>query len=250
MNKGTKIVLYIALLTAVGMFGQLFVSSYAAKQARLAGDTDLIHVQIPASGSVSVNASKPGEAGMGYYGAGLIFAIVLLGMLVAHDVSAFVANRAIKTLYDDDTPPTGDPEYEQAEQEWANGQHLEAIRLMREYLVKRPREQHVAIRIAEIYEKDLNNPLAAALEYEEILTHKLSPDRWGWAAIHLCNIYSSKLNQHDKAVALLRRIESEYGNTAAADKARKRLAMVDGGGDEAAAAGGEVEESQPGQGQA
>ena len=34
---------------------------------------------------------------------------------------------------------------------------------MREYLKKNPREQHAALRIAEIYEKDLQNNLAAAL---------------------------------------------------------------------------------------
>jgi hypothetical protein len=94
--------------------------------------------------------------------------------------------------------------------------------MMREYLQKNPREQHVALRIAEIYEKDLHNPLAAALEYEEVLKQKLAPERWGWAAIHLCNLYG-KLNQHDKSVQLLRRIENEYGTTAAAEKARKRL---------------------------
>ena len=56
---------------------------------------------------------------------------------------------------------------------------------MREYLLKNPREQHVSLRIAEIYEKDLANPLAAALEYEEVLKQKLPAERWGWAAIHL-----------------------------------------------------------------
>ena len=99
---------------------------------------------------------------------------------------------------------------------------LERKKQRREYLKKNPREQHVALRIAEIYEKDLLNPLAAALEYEEVLKHKLAPERWGWAAIHLCNLYS-KLNHQDKVIALLRRIDAEYGNTAAAEKARKRL---------------------------
>src|SRR5437764_6258662 len=110
---------------------------------------------------------------------------------------------------------------------WANGDHLEAIKIMREYLAKNPREQHVAIRIAEIYEKDLNNNLAAALEYEEVLKHKLQPERWGWAAIHLCNLYF-RLNQEQKAHDLLRRIVNEYPTTPAAEKARKRLEQVDG----------------------
>ena len=82
------------------------------------------------------------------------------------------------------------------------------------------------------YEKDLNNPLAAALEYEEVLKHKLSPERWGWAAIHLANIYSGKLGKPDQAVALLRRIEAECGDTPPAEKARQRLALYDETGSE------------------
>jgi len=81
----------------------------------------------------------------------------------------------------------------------------------------------VALRIDEIYEKDLGNYLAAALEYEEILKKKLSAERWGWAAIHLANLYSGKLKKSQQAVDLLQRIVAEYGQTAAAKKARERL---------------------------
>ena len=148
--------------------------------------------------------------------------VVGLGLLLGHDISQQLGNRVVKGLYNDEGEGIASPEYDAAEQEWANGNYLEAIRMMREYLQKNPREQHVALRIAEIYEKDLANPLAAALEYEEVLKHKLPAERWGWAAIHLCNLYT-KLNQPDKCVALLRRIDNEYGATAAAEKARKRL---------------------------
>jgi hypothetical protein len=65
--------------------------------------------------------------------------------------------------------------------------------------------------------------LAAALEYEEVLKQKLPAEQWGWTAIHLCNLYSSKLNQPDKAIALLRRIDSDFGATSAAEKARQHL---------------------------
>ena len=143
-----------------------------------------------------------------------------------------------------------DPDYEAAEQVWADGNYLEAIQLMRDYLKKNPREQHAAIRIAEIYEKDLNNNLAAALEYEEILKQKLQPERWGWSAIHLCNLYF-RMNQSDKAVALLRRIDAEYGETAAAGKARKRLELIEtegvqAGGAEVAPSSEITEEPGPG----
>jgi TolA-binding protein len=167
---------------------------------------------------------------IGYLGAFLGIAI-LLGLLLARDLSHFFGGRSVDFLFNDEGTGIKNPEYEEAEQEWANGNHLEAIRMMRDYLTKNPREQYVALRIAEIYEKDLKNNLAAALEYEQVLKHKLPPDRWGWAAIHLCNLYS-KLGKTDDAVALLRRIVAEYGETPAAEKARKRLATFENVGEE------------------
>jgi len=172
----------------------------------------------------SVPASK---GHIGIWAALLLVSILGLGLLIATDVSQFFGNRALKVLYNDEGEGVANPEYEVAEQTWANGDHLEAIRLMRDYLNKNPREQFVALRIAEIYEKDLNNNLAAALEYEEVLKHKLPPERWGWAAIHLCNLYF-KLNQEQKGYDLLRKIVQDYSETPAAEKARKRLEQVGG----------------------
>lgn len=157
------------------------------------------------------------------YGAGLFAMILCLGLLIAYDFSWFAADRFEKFIFDEDLEGTKDPEYEQAEKAWANGDFIQAIQLMRDYLKEHPREQYVAIRIAEIYETDLGNYLAAALEYEEILKKKLPAQRWGWAAIHLANLYSGKLSRGPDAIALLQRIVAEYGHTAAAKKARERL---------------------------
>lgn len=180
--------------------------------------------------ALSVNPGGGGKSGggtrIGLWTALFFVSVIALGLLIASDVSHFLGNRALKTLYNEEGEGVKNPEYEEAEQVWANGRHLEAIGMMREYLQKNPREQHVALRIAEIYEKDLRNHLAAALEYEEVLKHKLPPDRWGWAAIHLCNLYF-KLNQEEKGYDLLRRLVKEYPETPAAEKARKRLGQVD-----------------------
>ena len=165
---------------------------------------------------------------LGFYGGGFCIVMLCLGVLAAFDISAFFGRSTIDSLFNDDGVGTLDDEYENAEGEWQRGDYLEAIRLMRDYLAKNPRQIHAALRIAEIYEKDLNNPLAAALEYEEILEEKLPRERWGWAAIHLANLYSGPLEKPDQALALLRRLDSEYGETQAAEKARRRLAMVDG----------------------
>jgi len=166
--------------------------------------------ELPASGFRTVDALLT------------LVSVVGLALLVARDVSQYAASRTHRALYNEEGEGIADPEYERAEQVWADGDFLEAIRLLREYLARHPRQLHASLRIAEIYEKDLNNHLAAALEYEEILQCRFDAERWGWAAIHLCNLYN-RLNQTEKADALLRRLVEEHGETAAAAKARERL---------------------------
>jgi len=104
---------------------------------------------------------------------------------------------------------------------------------------------YVALRIAEIYEKDLGNYVAAALEYEEILKKNLPPERWGWAAVHLANLYSGKMNKTEQATALLRRITAEFPNIAAAKKARERLGEPEPLPPSAALAESPAEEAKP-----
>jgi TolA-binding protein len=160
------------------------------------------------------------------YLAAFVGSMIGLGLLIAYDVTQFVGTQAVDFLFNDAGEGQRDPEYERAEAEWANGKFLDAIELMRDFLKKHPREIYAALRIAEIYEKDLKNPLAAALEYEEVLKQKLPAERWGWAAVHLCNLYS-RINQSDKALALLRRVADEYPKTGAARKARVRLGLAE-----------------------
>ncbi len=151
--------------------------------------------------------------------------LVVLGIIGAWDVSQILGGRAGQAVMAENYLPPTDPDYEAAEAEWSKGNHMDALNMMRAYLQRNPNEQHVAIRIAEIYEKDLNNYLAAALELEEVLLHKLPREKWGWTAIRLVNIYSGKLNQTDKAMATLQRIVNDYPETAAAKKARQRLGL-------------------------
>ena len=227
MNKRTKIALYVLLALSACLFIWRFQSNYARlmKEGETKTDSDLINVKVPDYQRLAAPART--DYHLGGWGAGMVLSLVGLGLMVAHDVSGLVGGRALRVIYNDEGEGMANPDYEKAEEEWANGKFLEAIQLMRDYLKQNPREQHVALRIAEIYEKDLQNFLAAALEYEEVLKQKLPPERWGWAAIHLCNLYTSKLNQSDKAIALLQRIVADYGATGAAEKARKRLAQLE-----------------------
>jgi TolA-binding protein len=175
-----------------------------------------------ATGVIAPNAAQGGRSVK--YLAELVGALIGLGLLLAYDLSHFLGSRAVDYLFNDEGEGMRDPEYERAEQTWVNGKPLEAIEMMREYLKKNPRSQFVALRIAEIYEKDLHNYVAASLEYEEVLKKRLPAERWGWAAIHLCNIYS-RLGQQDKMRALLERVARDYPKTGAAKKARRNLGL-------------------------
>ena len=222
MNNTVKIVAYVLLVIAATAFGYGFYHHYSrvttpASSAQPTNDPPVVSTNaapVPRSGS---------NAAMMSYGAGLLAVTIALGLMLASDLTRFFAARVEKFIFDEDVPGEKDPEYEEAERVWANGNYLEAVQLMREYLTAHPREQYVALRIAEIYEKDLGNYVAAALEYEEILKKHLSSERWGWTAVHLSNLYSGKLNKTAEAEALLRRIITEHPQTAAAKKARERL---------------------------
>ena len=223
MNRTVKLVLYAILVSCVLWFSYAFYRQYS-KVAAPAPE----NVSTDAGGAEKIGAISFNESGKGKlttYGALLFAGVVGLGLLLAHDLSQFFGTRVENFIFNDNLEGAKDPAYDEAEHVWADGRHLEAIQLMRDYLKKHPREQYVALRSAEIYEQDLGNHLAAALEYEEILKKKLPAERWGWAAIHLANIYSGKLNKNEEATALLQRITEEYGETAAAKKARERLGL-------------------------
>lgn len=167
-----------------------------------------------------------GKSSSAIYLAGFIFCLLGLAIFGGWDLVTWFAARSSRLLGAEVEPAdTTDPEYDAAEEEWAKGNHLEAINRLRQFLEKHPSEQYAAIRIAEIYEKDLRNHLAAALELEEVLTKRLPREKWGWTAIHLSNLYSGKLGQPDKALGVLQRIVGDYPETAAAKKARQRLGL-------------------------
>lgn len=210
-------------------------------QTKPAGDTNAVAAATVAPAKPETEAPAPemltkrdldrnravDTSGIALYAFALFGTLIGLGVMAAHDISTFVGQKTHKLLHNEEGEGIHSMDYDQAEEAWANGEHLEALRLMREYLTKNPREVHVMARIAEIYEKDLGNFLAAVLEYEEYLKQKLPAERWAWAAVHLVNLYYGKLDKPAQGLALLWRVHREYGQTQAAVKARKRLLQID-----------------------
>jgi TolA-binding protein len=202
--------------------------------------TDVTPTNPPPTGSAATNdlqatttssaeeQPQGGRSGLGLHAAGALLSLIGLALLLANDISRFAARSAHRMLEGVEEGDDESREYEEAERLWANSDYLGAVHVLRDYLKKHPRRVHAHFRIAEIYEKDLKNTLAAALEHEEILKFRLDEERWGWAAIHLCNLYYH-LDQPEKAEALLHRIVNEYGHTVASGKARKRLGIPEEG---------------------
>ena len=243
MNPKLKLGLYVVLGVALLVLGLLFSKALASKDETTTPATNAVTVatNLAAKATNAVASTNPAAAGEDFtqrksssrvgrlmaYGVTGFFVFVGLSVLIAHDVSRFIASRVDDFIFNADLKGVKDPDYEEAEKTWAKGEYLDAIRMLRDYLNRHPREQYVSLRIAEIYEDNLGNHLAAALEYEEILKKRLPHERWGWAAIHLVNIYSGKLNRGAEAEQLLHRIVNEYGETAAAKKARERLGIAE-----------------------
>jgi TolA-binding protein len=239
MNAKVKLASYAVLIILAAAFAWGFYSSYSAVSREAAatgneappvttnGTTNSAASTNQATSTAPPASAPPAHSAHGRmiaYLAAMVLALIGLGIMIAYDFTQIIGSAAVDALLDDRGEGMRDPAYERAEQAWANGKFLEAIQMMRDFLKDNPREQYAALRIAEIYEKDLHNLLAAALEYEEVLKKKLPAERWGWAAVHLCNLYS-KLGQQDKTRALLQRIVDEYPKTGAAKKARSRLGL-------------------------
>ena len=169
------------------------------------------------------------KGGMMVYFFGMLGALLVFALLVARDLGHLIGERVGGNYVTKSQKSQKADMYEDAEAIWADGAYVDAIDSFREYIKVYPGEYHAYKRIAEIYEKDLGSFRAAALEYEEMLEMKAPPARWGWTAIHLCNLYSGKLDDPDRALALLKRVASECSNTTAGQKARDRLAKIDAG---------------------
>jgi tetratricopeptide (TPR) repeat protein len=205
MKGMTKTATFGAAALATGVFACLFSHEHGLVLRQAAG------------------ASRP--LMMTWFGLFLL-SVIVLGVLSAYEMRKFFGSRAERWMLEGAAAHSGPvPELQEAERVRASGEPLEAIRLLREYLQANPYEFRAMARIAEIYRYDLKNDLAAALEYEELLKRKLPDDQWAWSALHLAKLYG-RLSEFEKSVALLERLDTDYGHTIAGRRAKKALQQV------------------------
>jgi tetratricopeptide (TPR) repeat protein len=209
MNRFVKVAIYGALILGVGALAYGFSVEHS---------------------HVTQNAAGASRSRMMACFGGFLLALIALGLLIAYDVTQHFGWRFERWFLQGGRPADATPQLEEAQRLRAKGQPLDAIRLLREFLENNPGEFQVMSRIAEIYNHDMENHLAAALEYEELLKHKIPDEEWGWAALHLAKLYG-RMDQPEKSMELLERIENEYGQTVAARRARKaREKLAEPGG--------------------
>ena len=229
MNRKVKLGLYVVFAIGMIWFAVLAVGQYQALEESSADApsrlTDITEIETPVDAEAAEQRSKT-RGKMVSYGLGAVTFTILFAILAGIDIASRIGDKAVDFVFNDDLKGVYDEDYDKAEQEWAKGNHIEAIDLLRAYLKKNPRQIHAQLRIAEIYEKEMLNFLASALEYEDVLTKPIPRKRWGWAAIHLCNLYTGKLNRVEDAITLLRKIATDYSETPAAEKARVRLEQL------------------------
>jgi hypothetical protein len=218
-----KIALYVLLSLGLAIFLSLFIRDFSRIKRQDVTEAPMLQAE---EGAPAAAPAATGPRGHAMLYLGLLLACAIpLGLLIAKDITAFAGQQALDFVFNDDGDGIHNADYEAAEMEVTRGNVLDAINMMRACCEKYPRELYIVLRIAELYEVNLRNHLAAALEYEEIIKKKLPSERWGWAAIHLANLYSGKLNRPDDAIALLHRIVAEHPKTGAAKKARERLGL-------------------------
>jgi signal transduction histidine kinase len=223
MNRIVKIVLYVVLIALATALACGFAKNHSL---------------------VLAGAEAASRSRMMVYLGSFIGVLVVLGVLAGLDIAHYFGTRAQNWVLqggDEEEERTAGGELEEAERLRAQGRPLDAIQSLRDYLNEHPGEFQIMSRIAEMYSRDLNNPLAAALEYEDLLKKKVEPDQWAWAALHLAKLYG-KLDRDEDAVKLLERIATEHGESTPAKRARVALQQLQGANPEIQDSGSEEEQ--------
>jgi hypothetical protein len=158
MKPQVKVILYALLIAGAVFFGYKVYRIYEGRAAppRSSPASGTNHLAATATNAtapvINLPPNEPKEApsdtieqfrpsgqwlaNVAIYGSILFGFLVGLGILIGRDVSHFTANKVEEFLFNDEGEGIVDPEYEQAEELWKKGQHLEAVQLMRDHYRK------------------------------------------------------------------------------------------------------------------
>lgn len=156
-----------------------------------------------------------------------LLASIAFAFLFAWDFCRLLADRGVDTLFDMNGRPEQAAAFHKAELIRRQGVPYEAIEFLRDHLHTHRRDTHAGLLIEEIYEQDLCNPLAAALEYEEMLTWRIPKERWAKLTVRAAAIYARDLGRTDRCVELMREVIAKCPGTPSAASAAKRIALND-----------------------
>jgi len=182
--------------------------------------------RIAASLNRAAEAATTADASRGY----ALFALYLLigtalGILMAWDASHLLGEFAGRLFVGGGRLPSVTPVLWKADRLRTQGQPLKAVHSLREHLRANPRQWYVAVRIAELYQHSLEDPLSAALEYDQLLKHRLPRSARAEILLRLaaCQLLLRKGNL---SASTLRELIGTFPRSKAAEKARRRLARI------------------------
>ena len=182
--------------------------------------------QIAASFNRATAAGSTPDASRAY----ALFSVYLissavLAVFVAWDVAQFFGWQAERLFLGGGRLSRLTPTWWRAERLCKVGEGDEAVRVLRAAASAHPRQWRLGVRIAEIYQHDLTNPLAAALEYEELLKRRLPRPARAWLMVRLAACYLL-LRRVEESAAMLRLVMVKFPRTPAGKKAARRLARI------------------------
>lgn len=154
-----------------------------------------------------------------------LLAGAVLAIFAAWDAAHFFGDMAGRLFWSGGRIASLTPAWWRAERLCKERQPLDAIRVLRDYLNTHPRQWRISVRIAEIYQHEIEDALPAALEYEELLKQRLPDTARAEITLRLAACYLL-LHRPDDSAAKLREVIETFPRTPAAEKAERRLARM------------------------
>jgi tetratricopeptide (TPR) repeat protein len=147
--------------------------------------------------------------------------LVVLGVLLIHRGTTHASVGLVKTIYAaGDIPPP--PTYPRQDVMIVRGQYREAAEYFRDHLTVEPEDNEARLRLADLLEQHLDDPVEAERLYLEVRRHAPTAGHEMRAANGLIDLYR-KRGRRDRLIVELARFAERYRGTPGAEAARRLL---------------------------